>query len=232
MLNVRDNYTVDLLNLFQISARSFLQTDYLNSLKDRKVSKVQTKNPQLNFFSLRNESCSVSFISLHYRGLKPISCLTETGLCTVDFWKIVKHKTINHEQHVIVKDQIATLSFQRVCSLCVVTFFGYFFISWMVLFDGTIYNIYLKFFTVNSIIVLLFNCFPYIWFSWKILELSSKNNCIKPSFQKLLPTKLRRLGQKKQRETDQANLIATFVSSVYAKSSDFEEREKRSYSSI
>ena len=98
---------VILLNFlnFLKSVPSFLSTDYLNSLYESKVSNVQTRETQINFFALPIEYCSVSLTFVSYRGAKLINCRVETGLSTVDFPIRIKCKTLKHMQIEIVNYQ-------------------------------------------------------------------------------------------------------------------------------
>ena len=55
---------------------------------------------------------------------KLIIFLRETGSGTVDFLIRIKHKTLKHMQHVLLRDQFSLKTFLWVCSSCAVTLFG------------------------------------------------------------------------------------------------------------
>ena len=110
-ISVFDYYIVELRSFFLNLVLRVIPTEYRNSLYERKVFDVQTRKAQLNLLSLPNESGSVSRNSLRYRGAKLINCLIETGLDIVDFSIRIKRKTLEHMQHVIVKDQISNIIF-------------------------------------------------------------------------------------------------------------------------
>ena len=104
-----DSFNIVLLKFLLKSVPRVLSTESFNSRYERKVSNLQTTKAQPNLFPLPKESCSVSHNSLLSRGAKLISFLLETDLCSIDFWIRIKRKTLEHMQHVIVKNQISCI---------------------------------------------------------------------------------------------------------------------------